>query len=618
MTTSAAFSGHERDPFRVRQKACEPHWTISQKAVLSGILDELDGGRPGVFFRGGSGTGKTTVLQAVFDAVENRTGFQPALVSNPSGDGTSLLLWLLTAFGATAQDTSGLAPFERLMLVLQRLRTATRRPLLLIDEAQTIADAGLEALGHLVTEARESGYPLQVVMAGTGDLKGRLSKAGAGLSELSDAGALTPMTEQETKDFVLQIIEAAGRSPTEIFDPAALSTIHRETGGIPRLAESLCNECLFLASRNRTARIDADVVKQILARDELWQIPGVAQSSGAGHSAREEPSLSREHVSVAHNGVPTQSGEGDRARQPKDRGTVGFLAGAIAATGLLAGGAIMVPAVQTLLNGPHHQIGGASHPSERQNIELQATDAKTNPQITKTDADTRISAGVGLPLKDAQRPPARPVGVVPQAQPGETVSTVPTAGTAETALSVLGNESVVIDAAPPDPSSARRHFRNALSQTSPRHAVIEFSRAAAAGHGRAAYYLAQMFETGDGVLFAPATAQSWYVFSAAHGGQDTRPQPKDDIAIPELKPVATPLFSEVSDGILSLVWMGRGAFRVELAQRPGEPLAHHATDLTSLRVAPPAGLTWWRVIPEGGAPSAWLEIGTPDMAAQNN
>jgi hypothetical protein len=121
-----------------------------------------------------------------------------------------------------------------------------------------------------------------------------------------------------------------------------------------------------------------------------------------------------------------------------------------------------------------------------------------------------------------------------------------------------------------------------------------------------------MYETGDGVPFAPATAWNWYAFAA------------DEVPIAEERMVelaafatvddgfATPVFAAVDEGIVELVWQGRGSFVVEIAADPrAANVVIHATPMTAVRLDLPPGAAWWRVRAVGAAPSEWSRLDTP-------
>lgn len=153
---------------------------------------------------------------------------------------------------------------------------------------------------------------------------------------------------------------------------------------------------------------------------------------------------------------------------------------------------------------------------------------------------------------------------------------------------------------------ARGLFRSgvAMMQEDAPLAIASLSRAALLGHDRAAYYLGQIYATGDGAPASTALAAAWY--EKAGDGIDGAAILL--AALPEISaggraaPPA-PLYSaRHPGGGAELVWMkGAGAdaaeWRVEFAaERGGAPLAAQSTRLSALKTRAPESAAYWRVI----------------------
>jgi TPR repeat protein len=194
----------------------------------------------------------------------------------------------------------------------------------------------------------------------------------------------------------------------------------------------------------------------------------------------------------------------------------------------------------------------------------------------------------------------------------------------------LGTADLLLDeleTLPPDEAGADEFFRQALEVGVRDHraAVLAFSRAAIRGHARSAYYLGQIYETGDGVPADMALARAWYAMAGDHGRarqrltelveQSASPDPNGEIQVPT--PPELVLAERSSAGILDLVWIGAlGAesadgYIVELAKEPeGPPALRAFAEVSALRLAyPDSEDLWWRVTPASrAAPSSWQRV----------
>jgi hypothetical protein len=181
-------------------------------------------------------------------------------------------------------------------------------------------------------------------------------------------------------------------------------------------------------------------------------------------------------------------------------------------------------------------------------------------------------------------------------------------------------------------TEAEATFRHALDLAidDSRAAVIAYARAAMLGHERAAYYLGQIYETGDGVPVDLAIARHWYEVSSAGNARARNrlaelpePERSGDLAAP------LPLLAEASGaGQADFVWTsGQGAdpasYVVELGTdaRDGAVAAYPVTGSAArLPLAAEAG--YWRVVAldvsgSRRMASDWKELApaAPDRAA---
>lgn len=170
-------------------------------------------------------------------------------------------------------------------------------------------------------------------------------------------------------------------------------------------------------------------------------------------------------------------------------------------------------------------------------------------------------------------------------------------------------------------ASAEELFRDAL-RTAPSDleaAAISYARAAIRGHDRSAYYLGQLYETGDGVPFDPARAQAWYRIAATEIDRAERGLARTGSLRPTAPDAAAstpvPLYSgRTAEGDAEFVWAGpEGArsFTLEVARDPESGVDRSRDVVTSAaRLALPWEAGYWRVVAEGAGDAAmpWLPI----------
>lgn len=151
------------------------------------------------------------------------------------------------------------------------------------------------------------------------------------------------------------------------------------------------------------------------------------------------------------------------------------------------------------------------------------------------------------------------------------------------------------------------YFEAALESADPKVIALNYARAALRGHERAATYLGQLYETGDGLTFDLDIAQRWYQVA-----QDTTllhdATLVSDAAIsgPEQ---AFPLAFVVMDDTAEFLWHGHAiAFTLELADATGALIGFARTPMTAIRVEIPEAAAFWRVVTEGGQSFDWQPL----------
>ncbi|OLS48690.1 AAA family ATPase [Rhodovulum sulfidophilum] len=698
----------------------DPHWHDFERLRLA-LID----GAPLALVLGRPGTGKTTFLRALLRDETLTDIFRPAFHTNPTGDGPTLLRWILSAFGAEAGAADPDRLLARVGTVLAEIRAAGRLPLLAIDEAQGLSAAGLQMLDRVARPpqgARQGeDTALQIVLAGLPDLEPHLEQSHPSLLGLSRDSTvrLQPMTADETADYIRSRIVAAGGDADALFDAGALALIHDQAHGLPRLVNTICDRSLNAAFGAGRPRLDGAFIREVLAE---WQDSGDAlcllerpasspprapQTAPPGARPRpvapppppdaaavastppppiSEPLSASSSVSVS--GAVSAPGAPPVPPRPRRRGRRLLAASTGAGLGLAAvfvGGALIVGLPSgpgTAIDATSPRLAGAGAvPESRRAARLSdrsqaaetvpgAESAETNSTETGAAAErlarTRIEAAetrladtlseldrLAARLRDAtqetgaaeaRRDAARDAAKRAEADFAQLQDRIAEAELRLDALDRRLDEGdadrltglqataappapkprsdpapaplpatspLELDAASADPRVAQRQYRHALGSTDPLDIAIAYSRAAVNGQSRAAYYLGQIYEVGDGVERDIDTARQWYRIAAAEvAAAQVRLEDLPEAPADPDRATARPLASSRSDGVIELVWQGSGPFVVELAAEPGPPAARFATALTAARLTLPAhpSLLWWRIRAGRSAPTDWQRI----------
>lgn len=163
----------------------------------------------------------------------------------------------------------------RLQLIgaLTELRRQSKFLVVICDEAHQLTEEVLEELRRLVDHA-DHGVPWsRLLLAGQLDLEEKL--AGPQLSALNQRlrshASLSPLTMQESIDYLDYRLTWAGGRIEEIFHPDALTAIVDAADGNPRCLNQLCDHVLLLAYVAEQQPAIPELVQEALA--DLQHLP---------------------------------------------------------------------------------------------------------------------------------------------------------------------------------------------------------------------------------------------------------------------------------------------------------------------------------------------------------
>ncbi len=220
-----------------------------------------------VLVTGDIGSGKTTVGHTVQQRCRNMARMIQILHSHQ--DGQSVIAQLLRRLD---MPCDGRESHGRMLEMLQRYlhgQLDRNQPLVLIvDEAQTLSDEALESLRLLSNFDTCFEKVIQIVLIGQPELRDRIrsSRHTALRQRIAMAKQLWPLSAADTSDYIRHRLGAAAREADAIgatFTDEALAEIYEVTGGIPRLINVVCDNCLLLGMVREIREIDAPMVHRV-------------------------------------------------------------------------------------------------------------------------------------------------------------------------------------------------------------------------------------------------------------------------------------------------------------------------------------------------------------------
>lgn len=257
-----AFFSLTDTPFSISPNPKYLYMSERHTEALTHLLYGLRDGGGFVLLTGEVGTGKTTVSRCLRQQLPENTDL--AFILNPALSTEDMLASICDAFKLTTPQPASLKTlFDTLHQFLIQNHQAGRRTLLVIDEAQHLMPDVLEQLRLLTNLETDEAKLLQIVLIGQPELQQLLRQPL--LRQLAQRITaryhLLPLDLHDLDAYVRFRLQVAG-CLQPLFTPSAIRTLHRLSGGIPRVVNLICERALLGAYAAGCERINHKLLAQ--------------------------------------------------------------------------------------------------------------------------------------------------------------------------------------------------------------------------------------------------------------------------------------------------------------------------------------------------------------------
>lgn len=255
-------------PFRLTPDSRFFHFSEPHQNALRVLLEGIFYRKGLVMITGPIGTGKTTLVHTALQIFnDKKMPVRSALLFNPTLTREEFLEMMLDEFEVKCSATS--KP-KQLMALQQMLLDTQRRggtSVLFIDEAHLLSPELLEEIRLLGNADTHQEKLLQIVLSGQPELLTIMNRRelSALQQRIAARAILRPLNEPETQAYVAERLRTAGLQGANPFTASALPAVHESSGGVPRLINLICEECLSLGFRKQRKTIEPDIVEEAAA-----------------------------------------------------------------------------------------------------------------------------------------------------------------------------------------------------------------------------------------------------------------------------------------------------------------------------------------------------------------
>jgi type II secretory pathway predicted ATPase ExeA len=264
------FFGLRANPFNVNPDPRYLFLTRHTEEALACLTYGIQSRKGFVLLTGEVGTGKTTLINKLLEWLRLQQ-VATAFIFNSRMNVPQFLDYMMADFGIPCDSKSKSQILQRLYNWLLDRYRAGETAVLIVDEAQNLTDEVLEEIRMLTNLETFTEKLLQIVLVGQPELEAKLKQPQ--LRQLRQRLTLRakthPLTIDETKAYVQQRLRIAGSDGRQIFDPEALTAIHKYSAGIPRVVNLLCEHCLVSAFVDQKSTITAQIVDAVAGDFDL-------------------------------------------------------------------------------------------------------------------------------------------------------------------------------------------------------------------------------------------------------------------------------------------------------------------------------------------------------------
>lgn len=274
------FFGLHEKPFSIAPDPRYLYMTDQHREALAHLLFGIGDEGGFVLLTGDIGTGKTTICRSLLNQLPSDVDV--AFIVNPRLSVNELLQTVCDELGIVYNDLSSVKVLvDKLNSFLLESYAAGRNTILIIDEAQNLADEVLEQLRLLTNLETSEKKLLQLILLGQPELKDKLNQDN--LRQLAQRVTarfhLQPLTAEETTAYIKHRLHVAGFRG-DLFSTAALKCIHNKSRGVPRLVNVICDRAMLGAYTQDSINIEYPIV---LAACE--EVLGAKRESGRSLSS---------------------------------------------------------------------------------------------------------------------------------------------------------------------------------------------------------------------------------------------------------------------------------------------------------------------------------------------
>ncbi|MDY7032761.1 MAG: AAA family ATPase [Thermodesulfobacteriota bacterium] len=233
------------------------------------LLYGIESAKGFILLSGEVGTGKTTIIRALLQRIN--TEHIVINIIHPRSTFDDVYALLGKKLGLSFDGKNRLESIENLRNTLETLHQEGRRVIVIIDEAHLLSEESLEEIRLLSNIENEKYKLVQIVLVGQNEIYSVLDRdSQKSLKQrIVINRQLDSLSEEETAEYIKHRLLIAG-CDHQLFTNKALALIWRQSRGIPRLINQICDNALLIGYALEAPLIDKKMTKEVV--DDMAQV----------------------------------------------------------------------------------------------------------------------------------------------------------------------------------------------------------------------------------------------------------------------------------------------------------------------------------------------------------
>lgn len=259
------FFGFEEKPFEMTADPKYLYLNESFNEVLTTLLYGIQSRRGIMLVIGEVGTGKTTILNALRQSLSRDV--KVAFIFNTDISFKQLLHLVLGELGLTKLKKMTVSEtFQVLNRFAIEQSITGGNVVMMVDEAQNLSKSELESLRLLSNMEIRQVKLIQILLSGQPGLDYKLNRPELAhlIQRISIKRYIKSLNEEDTYNYIEHRLNIAGYKSRAIFSKNSLKMIWKNSDGVPRKINMICDNSLMISYATEKTTIDENIVREAI------------------------------------------------------------------------------------------------------------------------------------------------------------------------------------------------------------------------------------------------------------------------------------------------------------------------------------------------------------------